>query len=75
MQLVPVDEEAVHHVGNTRCPGCIQEYPEACVCGGLLHAESGGPDDEDGSLSLRSRCDQCRRSQEDVEEDLGREPA
>ena len=48
--------------------------PDICVCGGLIHAENGGPDDEDGNPGLRTRCDQCRRSQEDVEEDLGREP-
>jgi hypothetical protein len=75
MPFFAVEEEAIHHVGDTQCPACLEEYPEACRCGGLIHAESGGPEAEDGSVWLRTRCDQCRRSQEDIEEDLGREPA
>ena len=74
MQFFSVEEEAIHHVGDAQCPECYEEYPETCVCGGLIHAESRGPEDEDRSVWLRTRCDQCRRSQEDVEEDLGREP-
>jgi hypothetical protein len=75
MQFFPVEEEAIHHVGDAQCPECLEEYPESCACGGLIHAENGGSDDEDGNPGLRTRCDQCRRSQEDLEEDLGREPA
>ena len=75
MQLFTVIEEALHHVGDVHCPGCLEEYPGACGCGGLMHGEGEGPEGEDGSVSLRTRCDQCGRSQEDIEEDLGREPA
>jgi hypothetical protein len=74
MELFAVDEEAIHHVGDARCPECIEEYPETCACGGLIHAESRGLEDEDGNPWVQTRCDQCRRAQEDVEEDLGREP-
>ena len=75
MPFFAVEQEAIHHVGNAQCPECLEEYPETCGCGGLIHAESVGPEAEDGSEWLRTRCDQCRRSQEDIEEDLGREPA
>ena len=75
MQFFAVEEEPIHHAGDTQCPECLENYPEACVCGGLIHAEDGAPEDEDDHAGPRTRCDQCRRSQEDVEEDLGREPA
>lgn len=74
MQFFAVEEEVTHHVGDAQCPECLEEYPETCPCGGLIHAEGRGPDDADGTVWLRTRCDLCRRSQEDVEEDLGREP-
>ena len=74
MQFFPVAEEAIHHVVDAHCPECLEEYPEDCGCGGPIHAESGGPEDEHGDVWRRTRCDQCRRSQEDIEEELGREP-
>ena len=73
MRFFAVEDEPVHHAADAQCPECLEEYPETCMCGGLIHAESGGPD-ADGNMWIRTRCDQCRRSQEDIEEELGREP-
>ena len=55
MQLFAVEEEAIHHVGDAQCPECLEEYPETCARGGLIHAESGGPDDEDGNPGRSGR--------------------
>jgi hypothetical protein len=74
MRFFAVEEAATHHVGDAGCPACLEDYPEPCPCGGLIHAEAAGGEDEEGSVWLRTRCDQCHRSQEDVEEDVGREP-
>ena len=74
MPLFAIAEEALHHVGDASCPGCLENYPGSCACGGLLHAEPTGSEDEDGSTWVRTRCDRCRRSAEDLDEDLGRRP-
>ena len=68
MTLFTVGEEANHHVGNTQCPECWEEYPEPCRCGGLMHA-AGGPEEEtDGNVQLTTRCDQCGRSEDQLDE-------
>jgi hypothetical protein len=74
MQVFAIDEDAIHRVGDGGCPECLEDYPEPCGCGGLIHAEAGGPEDEDGNVWLRTRCGRCRRSTDDVDEELGRNP-
>ena len=74
MTLFAIAEEAIHHVGDSGCPACFEDYPEPCVCGGLVHAEAAGAEDEDGNLPVRTRCDRCGRSTDDVDEELGRSP-
>jgi hypothetical protein len=74
MQFFAVLEEAVHHVGDASCPECQEDYPETCRCGGLMHAESAGAEDQGASEWIRTRCDQCGRAKEDAEEDAGRDP-
>ncbi len=73
MALFAVDEEVNHRVGDAQCPECWEEYPEPCTCGGLVHAAAGPEEDEDGNVMLTTRCDQCARSEEqlDVETELG----
>ena len=74
MAAFAIAGEAVHHVGDGACPGCLDDYPGSCVCGGLVHAEAAGPEDEDGNVGVQSRCDRCRRSVEELDEELGRQP-
>ncbi len=68
MMLFAVDETVTHHVGDQQCPACAEEYPEPCACGGLIHAEPGLLEDPDGNAELATRCDQCRRTADDLEE-------
>lgn len=74
MRHFAVGEQDSHHVGDAECSECWEEYPEVCVCGGLVHAEATGQEDEDGNVWVETRCDQCGRSEEEVAEELGREP-
>jgi len=73
MALLAVGEEVNHRVGDAQCPECWEEYPEPCTCGGLVHAAGGPEEDEDGNVVLTTLCDQCGRSEEqlDVETELG----
>lgn len=73
MKLFTVGEEVNHRVGDPRCPECWEGYPLPCPCGGLMHAAGGGEEDEDGNVWLETRCDQCGRSEEqlDTETELG----
>jgi hypothetical protein len=68
MKLFVVGEEATHHVGDPLCPACWESYPESCRCGGLIHAAGGSEEDIDGNVLLVTRCDQCGRSQEELDE-------
>jgi hypothetical protein len=65
-ELFTVGEEVTHVVGNPQCPGCLEEYPEPCHCGGLIHAASGEADPE-GSVWPLTKCDRCGRSEEESE--------
>jgi len=49
-----------------------EEYPEPCPCGGLIHAAAAG-EDEEGTVALETRCDQCGRTEDalDTETELG----
>jgi hypothetical protein len=67
MRLVTVGEEINHHVGDVQCPECVEEYPERCRCGGLIHAAE-GPEDEGGEVVVVTKCDRCGRSEEELHE-------
>ncbi len=60
-----VGEESGHLAGDPECPQCLEEYPEPCPCGGLMHAGSGEPDPDATEWPL-TRCDRCRRSEEEL---------
>ncbi len=60
-------EDEIHAVGDMDCPACPMEYPERCLCGGLMHA-SGETDDESETI-LVTRCDRCGRSVEDRDDE------
>ncbi len=61
-----IGDETTHIKGDARCPGCLEDYPESCPCGGLIHAAAGEPD-EGGSDWPLTRCDQCGRSREELD--------
>ena len=68
-ELFTLDEQ-MHHKGHPECPGCAEGYPEPCPCGGLIHATNGAvPEDSEGVPT--TRCDQCGRSEEDLQEEVG----
>jgi len=68
MPLFTVGDEANHHIGDAQCSECWEEYPTPCRCGGLIHAAGGEVEDEDGNVWLTTKCDQCGRSEEQLEE-------
>lgn len=65
-RLFTLDDE-IHHKGDPACPACSEDYPEPCPCGGLIHA-SGPAAEETPDIVLITRCDECGRSREDLEE-------
>jgi hypothetical protein len=67
MPLFAVAEEVNHHVGDPRCPECVEDYPEPCPCGGLMHAAASEEIDADGNTLLVTRRDQCGRSEDDLD--------
>jgi hypothetical protein len=60
-------EDQVHHADDPECPACSEGYPERCQCGGLMHA-TGVATEENSDVVPITRCDQCGRSKEDLEE-------
>ena len=60
-------EEMLHVADDPQCPECLEEYPELCGCGGLIHA-AGGEADLDGEEWPLTRCDRCGRSEEEMAE-------
>ena len=68
MALFAVGEEPTHRVGDPQCPECWEEYPEPCRCGGLMHAAAGDGEDPDGNVLLVTECDQCGRSEDQLDE-------
>ncbi len=68
MALFAVGEEVNHRVGDRACPECWEAYPEPCRCGGLIHAGGGAEIDPDGNVVLVTRCDQCGRSEDQLDE-------
>ena len=60
--------DEVHSAGDPECAMCLDEYPEPCDCGGLIH---GAPqDDGENEVIVVTRCDSCGRSEEDLETDV-----
>lgn len=68
MTLFTVGEVVSHRVGDAQCPECSEDYPEPCPCGGLMHASDIGEADPDGNLLLVTLCDQCGRSEDQLEQ-------
>ena len=68
MALFTVGEVGGHGVGDQRCPACSEEYPEPCRCGGLMHATDSTAEDPDGNVLLVTMCDQCGRSEDQLDE-------
>lgn len=68
MTLITVGEQTGHHAGDPECAACWEEYPEPCRCGGLIHAAGGEDEDEDGNVLLVTECDQCGRSEDQLDE-------
>jgi hypothetical protein len=66
MNLFTVGQEMTHRVGDPACAECWEEYPEACPCGGLVHAAGGEEEDEDGNVLLTTRCDRCGCSEDQL---------
>ena len=64
-KLFTVGEEVTHLADDPQCPECLEEYPETCTCGGLIHAAS-GEEDAEGVESPLTKCDRCGRSEEDL---------
>jgi hypothetical protein len=63
--LFPLGEEATHVARDPECPECLEGYPEACECGGLIHAGLGEPDPDETEWPA-TRCDRCGRAEEDL---------
>jgi len=66
MKLFTVGQVPNHRVGDAQCPECWEEFPEACQCGGLMHAA--GMEEEGGDLWLVTACDRCGRSRDETED-------
>jgi hypothetical protein len=67
MKLLTVGEIVNHRAGDAQCPECSEEYPEPCRCGGLMHASDGAEEDPDGNPVIVTLCDQCGRSEDQLE--------
>jgi hypothetical protein len=60
--------DEAHSAGDPQCAMCLDEYPEPCACGGLIH---GAPqDDGENEVIVVTRCDGCGRNEEDLETDV-----
>ena len=68
MALFTVGQVVTHRVGESRCPECAEDYPEACRCGGLMHAADAGETDVEGNSVLVTLCDKCGRTEDDLAE-------
>lgn len=68
MELFTVGNESNHHAHDRACPECLEDYPEPCRCGGLMHAAGGEEEDPDENPVLVTRCDQCGRSEDQLDE-------
>ena len=67
MEPFTITEETIHHAGDRACQECVEDYPEACVCGGVMHAENAEAPDADGNYPIVTRCDYCGRSEDELD--------
>jgi hypothetical protein len=67
MTLFTVGDVINHRRGDLQCPECASEYPESCPCGGLMHASDSVEEDPDGNVPLVTLCDECGRSEGELE--------
>ena len=65
-QFLLADE--IHTADDPECPMCLEEYPESCDCGGLIHG-AGQPGD-DGEVIVATRCDRCGGNEDEAEVDV-----
>lgn len=60
--FVGFEELYEHEIGNAKCDEgwCAHgnEYPKPCKCGGLIHADYGDEDSDEGYW-LYEKCDKC----------------
>jgi hypothetical protein len=68
MKLFEVGEVVNHHVGDAQCPECSEDYPEACPCGGLMHASETAEEDPDGNVLIVTLCDECGRTEDQLDQ-------
>ena len=68
MEPFVVGQDVNHRVGDARCPACVEDFPEPCGCGGLVHATPFELEDPDIVPEITTRCDRCGRSDEDLAE-------
>ena len=68
MATFTITTETVHHIADGQCPTCLEEYPEPCRCGGLVHGELGEEQDTDGNFLVATRCDRCGRNEDQLDE-------
>jgi hypothetical protein len=64
VKLFTVGTDVNHHVGDGQCPACVEQYPEPCRCGGLMHAAGSDEVDADGNVVPVTQCDRCGRSED-----------
>jgi hypothetical protein len=68
LEIFSLDEQ-IHHRGDARCPGCAEDYPVPCSCGGLVHATTTDVTTaDDPDVVSATRCDRCGRSEGDLQE-------
>jgi hypothetical protein len=67
-RLFTLDAGGNHGVGDHACPACLENYPEPCRCGGLVHAAASGDEDADGNPLVVTECDVCGRSEDQLDE-------
>jgi hypothetical protein len=67
MMLITVGEVANHHSGDRQCGECLEDYPEPCPCGGLMHASDSAEQDADGNLLVVTLCDRCGRTEDQLD--------
>ena len=68
VRLFTLGAEDNHTVGDHACPACLENYPEPCRCGGLVHATAGEEQDTEGNPVLVTACDVCGRSEDQLDE-------
>jgi len=68
MKLFEVGNVVNHRVGDVQCAECSEEYPEACRCGGLMHASDTAEEDSDGNVVIVTLCDQCGRTEDQLDQ-------